>query len=154
MKVKLLTGCVALMMIVTSCGNDSGDAPALPADDVAKSVEAFDMKLPVGLKDLTASDAETLAGIYADKDKTRATGGKSVKNVVAINDSNGNPAIYAVNFNEGGYILVSATTKYVPVLAIVDKGEYSSDNEKTGEDVVISDMITNITLAKENKIDP
>ena len=153
MKVKLLTFSMTIMMIVASCGNDSGDAPESPVDEMKNLTGTLDNRLPIGLKDLTALDAKTLAGIFAGKDKTRATGGKSVKNVVTINDHKGEPAIYAVNFNEGGYLLVSATTNYVPVLAIVEKGEYKVDKEATGEDVVISDMIVNITLAKENKMD-
>lgn len=45
-----------------------------------------------------------------------------------INDNEGNAAIYVVNFNEGqGFMLISVTKRYCPVLAYSDKGSFSFD---------------------------
>lgn len=45
--------------------------------------------------------------------------------ITSINDENGNPAIYVVNFhNNGGFVLVSAVKDYYPVLAYNTKGNF------------------------------
>lgn len=154
MKIKRLTKLWwACLLIATSCGNNSCDIPTLPSENMNNSLKNTENRLPVDLKELTAFDAKRLAGIFSEKDKTRGTRGKSIKNAIVIKDSNGEPAIYAVNFYEGGYLLISATTNYIPILAIVEKGEYTLDKERSGENVVLQDMIGNIMLAKENKVD-
>lgn len=44
--------------------------------------------------------------------------------VSTIKDSKGTPAIYVINLSEGGYVLVSATKDYNPVLAYCPKGKF------------------------------
>lgn len=44
--------------------------------------------------------------------------------VSTIKDSKGSPAIYVINLSEGGYVLVSATKDYNPVLAYCPKGKF------------------------------
>ncbi|MGM9853046.1 MAG: C10 family peptidase, partial [Muribaculaceae bacterium] len=74
-------------------------------------------------------------------------------NIVAINDSAGNPAIYAVNY-EDGYIMVSATQKYFPVLAEVEHGTFTLDVlKKTGMEAVVDEMLANIALARSGEYD-
>lgn len=41
-------------------------------------------------------------------------------------DEFGNPALYVVNFDEGGYIVVSAQKSYYPILACSEKGNFSN----------------------------
>lgn len=112
---------MGLLLVTISCNNES--APEMSVDN-SLSKEASIEKLPSDIEDLSLSDAETVANLFNKKSATRSQQEKTIKNVIAINGKDGNPAIYAVNFNEDGYILVSATTKYYPILATVDHGEY------------------------------
>ena len=52
----------------------------------------------------------------------------SVKESFSVKSTNGTDCIYAFNFNEGGFVLVSADSRSVPVLAYSDEdGFYYSD---------------------------
>lgn len=139
---------MGLLLVTISCNNES--APEMSVDS-SLSKEASIEKLPSDVEDLSLSDAETVANLFNKKSATRSQQEKTIKNVIAINGKDGNPAIYAVNFNEDGYILVSATTKYYPILATVDHGEYSDDMPETGQQIVIAGMLDNIELIKSGK---
>lgn len=76
----------------------------------------------------------------------------SVREVIAIKGENGEPAIYAVNFDDG-YILVSATKKYYPVLAEVPHGSFSEDDKGSGEDVFIEEYLHSIADPGKANID-
>lgn len=43
---------------------------------------------------------------------------------IVISDDNGNPSIYVINYKNGGFVLVSATRNYYPILAFSDKGSF------------------------------
>lgn len=139
---------MGLLLVTISCNNES--APEMSVD-YSLSKEASIEKLPSDIEDLSLSDAETVANLFNKKSATRSQQEKTIKNVIAINGKDGNTAIYAVNFNEDGYILVSATTKYYPILATVDHGEYSDDMPETGQQIVIAGMLDNIELIKSGK---
>lgn len=50
---------------------------------------------------------------------------RSIDNIQCISDKAGNPSIYVVNFmNEQGFMLISATRNYHPILAYNDKGHF------------------------------
>ncbi len=140
---------IAIMSIITSCHNES--------DYVQTQLLDTDSEIQKGINpettELTAEDAKIVALMYNCENNTRSVTHKDVKNVVAIRDEKGEPSIYAVNFNKDGYILVSATTRYYPILAEVEHGEYSLSMPETGQQIVIGDMLSNIKLAKDNKYD-
>lgn len=49
---------------------------------------------------------------------------------IVIPDDNGNPTIYVINYKDGGYVLVSATRNYYPILAFSDKGVFQIPKEE------------------------
>ena len=52
--------------------------------------------------------------------------------ITAINGKDGGPSIYVVNYTDGGgYVLLSATKNYYPILAYSDKGNFNGDPFKT-----------------------
>lgn len=125
---------IAMAVSLVSCDSDVPvSSPETDIDSLLLSAEPMDgaRKLAPSTIELDATDAAAVAGIYlnnnalsrsgSNKASSRSVIGKTVKNVVAINDSVGNPAIYAVNFDDG-YIMVSATQKYFPILAEVEHG--------------------------------
>lgn len=59
--------------------------------------------------------------------KTRAGQQKEVANVVALCNGTGDTLMYVVNYSDAqGYVVISATRNYHPVLAIVEKGTFTS----------------------------
>lgn len=139
------------LIFINSCNKDTELLLDLDVSDSQKDemIERLDMDT----ENLTVADAELVANLFNRDNITRSGVIKTVKNSVIIEDGTGEAAIYAVNFNEDGYLLISATTKYFPILAVIDHGEYSYNMPETGQQVVISDMIGNIRIAKEDEYD-
>lgn len=73
---------------------------------------------------------------------------ETIKNAITIPGTDGIPAVYAVNFQDG-FVLVSATRKYYPILADIDSGEFSFD-EIHGTELKkhLDEMIANVTVAR------
>lgn len=82
--------------------------------------------------------------VKGDNKLTRSLADNEIIGTVTINDSEGNPTIYAVNFTDG-YMLISATKKYYPVLAVIDHGTFSMDEAPDGEKFLIKGMLANIS---------
>lgn len=100
--------------------------------------------------ELSAGDAATVARIFHNGNRpTRAGSGEVVRNVVTIPDAAGRPALYAVNLKEG-YLLISATKRYYPILAQIDRGTFTLDREPSGLDVVLQEMIETIEAARDS----
>ncbi len=148
---------VAMALSLVSCENDL-QAPTQETDfkaPLARTASSNSVnKLDASVVELAANDAATVAGVYLKKNAlSRSDNTKSVKNIVTINDSTGNPAIYVVNF-EDGYIMVSATQKYYPVLAEVEHGTFTMDVLKeTGMGVLVDEMVAEIKVARSGKYD-
>ncbi|MGM9852938.1 MAG: C10 family peptidase [Muribaculaceae bacterium] len=161
-----ITPFIALAVSLGACNSDEpvSSPEAVFNAPIARAVPKVGAsKLDPTIVELDAADAATVADIYlnsraishsgAPKTVLRSGNAKTVKNMVAINDSSGNPAIYAVNF-EDGYIMVSATQKYFPVLAEVEYGTFTLDVLKeTGMEVVVDEMLANIEIARSGKYD-
>lgn len=145
---KLLFGMASVMALLCACENGS----EISIQEELKTKPIIETKkLSFDTEKLSPSDAQTVAGLYNLRSITRSDETKTVKNVITINDKDGEPAIYAVNFNEDGYILISATTKYYPILATVDHGQYTEDMPATGQMIVIEEMLDDISRTKNDE---
>lgn len=145
MKQKFLLISLLSLFLLSACNNNVDQELIEQTADEPEKTELNQVGIPAGTIDLSLSDAAMVAQLYRNKDKaTRGEINKSVKNVVPIHDKNGNPAIYAVNF-EDGYLLISATKLLPPVLGEVDHGTYDPRHKgETGEDIIISELIETI----------
>ena len=105
---KLLFGMASIMALLCACENGS----EISIQEELKTKPIIETKkLSFDTEKLSPSDAQTVAGLYNLRSNTRSDETKTVKNVITINDKDGEPAIYAVNFNEDGYILIIEQTK-------------------------------------------
>ncbi len=84
--------------------------------------------------DLTADEAVNVALMFSQKTPvTKSTDKIRVDNVFSISSHDNTPLMFAVNYKDGkGFTIVSASKKYYPVLAYVDKGYFGADYEKFG----------------------
>ena len=84
---------------------------------------------------VTETDVRKVAEKMAN---SKLMGRKSIKNaqnftISIINNKRGVANIYVVNYvNNGGFILISGTKNYVPILAYSSIGNYNTDGEKPG----------------------
>lgn len=99
---------------------------------------------------LSASDAITVAEMYSKNGiSTKASEAKTIRNIVPIHDKTGKLIMYAVNFSDG-YIWVSASKDFYPILAVVEHGTYTLKDTETGLDVIKSDIILEATRQKND----
>lgn len=112
---------VIVAVSITSCSYDQNAEPAMAAkSSVASEGDPFAV---------TRADIQNvLNGLTAKPAcrKMRAKTQSKQYTMSAIIDKMGKPAIYVVNYaNNGGFVLVSATKKFTPVLAYSQNGNYS-----------------------------
>ncbi len=103
--------------------------------------------------ELSSSDAETVARLYLTENSginTKSTT-KFIKNIVTVTDSTGKNAFYAINFNDG-FIWVSATKEFYPILAEVEHGTFSLDDTNTGLDFIRDELIYSAVSQKPDSI--
>ncbi len=136
--------------LMSSCAEQEVDI-AIAEDSVEHKEVLSDQKMGISADcgDIDSDDACIVAAMFGNDQTQTRNQQKSVRNVVDIADDNGEIVMYAVNYNEGGYVLISKSKKSYPILAEVDKGEFSLDDyDETGECIVISDMISNINMLR------
>lgn len=141
-----LTFLLLCSALAAACAHDVLDSP-IPEETACGTTEE-----PIGLdpetETLTATDAGTVALMFKNQSQqSRSASEATVKNIVTIPGKDGQAALYAVNLDKG-YVIVPATKNLPPILAIVDSGEFSLDEEPFGRDVLISQMVDEIDYWK------
>lgn len=81
------------------------------------------------------------------KSNTKSLNSLNIREVLTITDHSGAPAIYAINLDEG-YYLISAVKTYFPIIATVEKGAYNPNNVPKGLKSLIESYIIDIESLK------
>lgn len=107
---------------------------------------------------VSVDDAKRVANLFnGTSNDSRAL--KEIKEIKVVEDENGKPSMYVVNFaNNQGFVLVSATRNFLPVLAYNDEGNFTIPDEnvnglslwleKTKQNVKIADALPADSTAK------
>ena len=103
-----------LSFLLISCSQDDLSPVLEEVDNTLLSVSVQDEN------SVTITDLDNLVKGY-NPSKSRSNS----YTISTITDKNGNPAIYVLNLDKGGWILVSATRKYQPVIARNDEGSFN-----------------------------
>ncbi len=123
MKRKLLLSAALIGILGMGMGSCSHDQNYEPSE--LKSNLSIEDPFAVSRADIQ----NVLNGLTANKPSCRKMRAKTQNKqytIATIIDKLGNPAIYVINYaNDGGFVLVSATKKYTPVLAYAQSGSYS-----------------------------
>lgn len=152
MKRKTLLGLIGLLPMVcflASCGKENlanESSIRLKPETSSTSVQ---QKLSRDILDLSSSDAAILANLYSGPAQTKASC-RQVREVIPITNDNGKTVMYAVNYDDG-YIIVSATRKYFPVLADVEHGSFSF-GDKTGSMILVDEMAEAIDRVEAGEV--
>lgn len=83
--------------------------------------------LEKGTTPITANEAINVALLYNIQNKIETKGEleKNVSDVYTVYREEGEPSMYAVNYqNNKGFIVVSASRKYYPIVAMVEQGHF------------------------------
>lgn len=98
---------------------------------------------------ITTKDAGMLAKLFVRETfpDTKASSESEIKNVFPIKGDNNERLAYVVNFGNGGYNIVSANRKYLPIIAFNDTGELKEKDFTEGTpfkfyfDIIAQDII-------------
>lgn len=147
MKLKLLIIFVAFAMF---CGCTQTDEPLNGTkSDLAENVgDENEITDPyrVNLSEAARAANQFFSSIMGEKKLSRAS------DFQTITDATGNPAMYAMNFPQGGFIIISAVKDLMPVLAYDTENSFDLHNEIPGVKSW-TDRISNLT-ANPSYINP
>ncbi len=147
MKIKLFMAGVMPLAILTGC-NANIDEPTPVTESEPKETS-------VGSDIATADEASTVADKFMGRlSPGRSRAAYSDATTMQISDSCGNPLMYVINYgNNNGFVIVSASKDYEPVLAYSDKGHFDIDiARKTGASIWLNAAET--TIASVDTISP
>ena len=104
--------------------------------------QGISQEIPAIIKDETfvsLTDAASVAGAFFNKQSNGALVKSSVVSsktdalvVMVEDDINGSPLMYVVNYPEGGFVIVSATRDYYPILAYSEENNFELTSEMGG----------------------
>lgn len=124
-KVILLYG---LACCLTACIHENLPVP------VVQDAENNSKVAMVRVIDNTMTQADLIRNAAAQFDLKRAVTRsekeeREIKEVVPINGEDGDPSMYVVNYADNkGWVIISATTDYTPILAHNDTGNFDASN--------------------------
>lgn len=130
---QFLVGILAFVPILASC--DSDDVTLAKVDDAQQIVDLHSITPAVAI-DVAARFTDRNNG-YVAKAVSRST-----LPIETIRDNNDNVIAYAVNYEDGGWVVVSATKAYYPILAYSDEGQFAFDksDQTTGLEIWIDEI--------------
>ncbi len=159
MKKLFLFAIIASAAMLTACTNEVPESineiDEFSISSSEKDEVAYNAKIDPDKIIISTDDAKIVASIFSNINttSTRSKNWGNIENIVTIEGDKGEPLIYAVNYTDG-YVLISASKKYYPILAIVEHGTFSLNMEKSGESVVIDELKEKIQIAnKQEKLD-
>ncbi|MDO5394452.1 MAG: C10 family peptidase [Bacteroidales bacterium] len=113
------------LLLFTGCADDPNPGIRIGGRDQAPTAEN---QTETSDKVNVAEMSRVVASMFGEKD-TQASRAMTDCRVDVVKDSQGSPAIYVVNMDGGGYILISATKKYNPILAYNPTGTFDVEGE-------------------------
>ena len=111
---------LSFMIVLLSCQKD--DMVQKVDECQLYKLDLTSLLIDKDIIDLKKEDAEKIAQNFLNKNvKTRSRQISQVKNIQAVLNEAGNPVAYVVNYKYG-FVIVSATKLYDPVIAFSDNG--------------------------------
>lgn len=134
-QVKKILFYTLLLILILSCSesfeHDENSSTAIETAIPLVSPQKINQKKVL----ISSGDAQLVASIFLKKGNTSATRNVNQSQVSTFYDEEtGNPLIYIVNFsNNNGFVIVSASKKYYPVLAFSTTGTINPNTESAAQ---------------------
>lgn len=149
MKKNILLTVIAniVLLFPVSCTKESeGNLEGLK---IEKPITLVEQKLDPKKTELSEADALLLAGMI-NKDQVKTRSAQSVEKIEAIVDEENTPLMYIINYdNNEGFLVLSATKTYYPIIAMSEKGHLEKDElEDSGAEILIGENVENIKISK------
>lgn len=137
------------MVLLCSCSKNAEPINAWetpsPQDDPPPIISINDTSI-------TSKQAAYVANTFLDNQNPTTKNSiqsREITTINPINDNNGQPLMYVINFKEKGFVIVSATTSYIPVLAYSDESSFDCNDNftKTGVTLWLEETTNSIKNA-------
>lgn len=115
---KIIYGCIPLLLV--GCTSSVLGIPDIVGPNLKEAI--FTTKENTS-PDVSSTKAADIASKFMGRPSSRAL----LNDVNVINGKNGKPAMYVINFPEGGFVVVSASKDYYPILAHSASGRLDMD---------------------------
>lgn len=132
------------LCVMTSCRNTLYEVDMSQSNDHSLGIEK---KIERDVVSLSETDVKIVSNLYSKMAKTKSNN-REIKEVIPIKGEDGKVMMYAVNYADG-YIIVSATKRYYPILADVRSGSFSLDDSSSGLKLLIDDFSERINMVEE-----
>ena len=152
MKIQFTPLPLLLLVFMTGCNQITADRP----DRFADQIKAIDLRIEPGTTPITADEAINVALLFNNQNKIETKGEveKKVSDVYTVFSENREPSMYAVNFiGNNGFIVVSASRKYYPILAMVEKGHFDDSFVYCPLGGWIDEQNEQIAIAERDEVD-
>lgn len=113
------------LLLFTGCADDPEPGMRIGGQNQAETDES---QIEISDKVNVAEMSRVVASMFGGKE-TPVSRAMTDCRVDVVKDSQGSPAIYVVNMDGGGYILISATKKYNPILAYNPTGTFDVEGK-------------------------
>ena len=141
------------LVLLTDCQN---------SEIVIQNNEPFQVRRSLSFIDrssdtLTQNDAVIVATIFSSSQQLTRSHNQFVISVVPVKDEAGETLLYGINY-EDGYVLVSATKLWYPIISVIEHGCFTGEPTGTGVDVLIEEDTSlsvnrSVWAPYENKVD-
>ena len=148
MKLKYCLFVFVILGLAFSCRQQ--DLCVIPDEGLNVEDQAYRISITDGV--LSAQDASNVAMLYNQEvsPRTKSAANRKVKDVMPLFDDEGNPIMYAVNYDRRqGFLLVSASTDYYPVIADVESGEFNDNVYECGMGILLQEYKADIAYCKQ-----
>ncbi len=122
---KIVFSCVIVLVVSCEVNNVETIDTSLQVNDV------FSVKLGEAMVAASNAHKTSILAKGVLKNRNTTTIQKKAKNAIAIPDSD-NPSYYIVNYQEGGWAVISADKRIEPVMAYAENGKISLDDQIPG----------------------
>lgn len=115
-----------VLAVCYSCTNEDFLSDQKPVVTVPE--KDYSLLIDREILNLTEADAAKVALQYVKNNlvATRSIADYNVKEIKTVTDAQGTPLLYVVNYKDNqGFVIISATKKYYPVLAYSEQGNYN-----------------------------
>lgn len=137
-----------LLSLMAACSQIDGN-------DALVSVEksnCTNLLIDPGLSDITADEAMNVAILFeigSGRLQTKAQA--EISDVYTFCNDDGNPIFYAVNHADNkGFVVISASRSYYPILAYSENGRFDGDYRNCGLELWVIQQDNNIAWLKDN----
>lgn len=128
-----------LLVCISSCSKSQVDITTYQNDDLQQ------LKIEINGDYITLKQAENVAKLFNLQNRTKGYDSDNIENSFTIENEYYDSQIHVVNFNKNdGYVIVSSSTKYAPILAYCETGYFDSNYKNTPVEIWLNEQLYNI----------